>query len=114
MVVAKKRSAQIVQRTCDVAGLREKFVAFTREFQEYRRKTAVAQAGERCARAAGFSRRELFAGLSVSLTCFLLASRGLTNFLFLATRAWRFQQDAELLYPPVDLSYFDTPIGGRA
>ncbi len=114
MVVAKKSSAQIVQRTCDVAGLGEKVVEFTREFQEYRRKSGVAQAGLQCETSARCSRRRLLAGLSVSVVGLSLPNRGLTDLLCFSTRAQVLEPAPELLYPPVDLSYFDTPIGYRA
>jgi hypothetical protein len=63
-------------------------------------------------RRAGFSRRKLFAGAGVSLASLFFAES-------VVAKALRFGASAniaqpELLYPPVDLSYFDTPIGWRA
>ena len=120
-MVAKKRSAQIVHRTCDVAGLTEKVVEFTRECQEYRRKKAVAQAAHKPDAAPRFSRRRFIAGLSLSITALVLLSRALAGILrspgfsLFQHLGESHPMDAasDLLYPPVDLSYFEIPIGHR-
>lgn len=112
MVVAKKSSAQMVQRTCevtgDVAGLRETVVKFTNEFQEYRRKSVVAQASR------GFSRRGILAGMGLSLTALLLPKLAFARVGQISVGARATAPTPELLYPSVDLSYFNTPIGWRA
>lgn len=113
MVVAKKRSAQMVQRTCEVAGLRETVVKFTGEFQKYRRKSAAAQAEREVGQPAGFLRRSLFAGLGASLATVAIPQFVFNAFRF-SVREKAMLPAPELLYPPVDLSYFDTPIGWRA
>jgi hypothetical protein len=102
----------MVQRTREVMGLREAVVEFTSEFLEYRRKRAVAQAGREMQRRDRFSRRRLLAGAVVSLACLFVPK-------LVAAKAWQpgaspNMPGPELLYPPVDLSYFDTPIGWRA
>ena len=123
MVVAKKRRAQIVQRTLDVAGLTEKVVEFTRASQEYRRKNSVAQAviGNNPAASFGFSRRKFFAGLGVSMVASFLPN-SIHSRIFDSPWISVLQRSnglhegpapADLLYPPVDLSYFETPIGHR-
>jgi hypothetical protein len=114
MVVAKKRRAQMVQRTCEVAGLMETVVEFTGEFQEYRRKAVVAQAGHGAQRPTGFSRRKFFLGLGVSVATLLLPKFAVAEVLQIGASANDVQAVPELLYPPIDLSYFNTPIGGRA
>ncbi len=121
-MVAKKRRAQIVQRTLEVAGLTEKVVEFTRACQEYRRKNSVAQAGNQPGASFGFSRRKFFTGLGVSMAAsalpnsFHLGILGSPWFSFLQRVSRRGEvpsAPADLLYPPVDLSYFETPIGHR-
>jgi hypothetical protein len=94
-------------------------VEFTRACQEYRRKNSVAQAGKKPRAPFGFSRRKFFAGLGVSMVSFLpnnlVEILGFPWFSFLQ-RSNGLQEvplSAELLYPPVDLSYFETPIGHR-
>jgi hypothetical protein len=93
-------------------------VEFTGEFQEYRRKSVVVQAGREAPGArearglAGFSRRKFFVFAGVSLAGLFLPKFVAGKVLLLGVRTNIAQP--ELLYPPVDLSYFDTPIGWRA
>ena len=93
---------------------------FTRACQEYRRKNSVAQAGIKPEAASDFSRRKFFACLGVSMVAsFLSNSRpGLfgsswVSFLERWDGPHEVPGGAQLLYPPVDLSYFETPIGYR-
>jgi hypothetical protein len=121
MVVAKNRRVQIVQRTCEVAGLSEKVVEFTRACQEYKRKNSVAQVGNKPEAAFVFSRRKFFAGLGILMAASFLPSSvhpeifGSPWFSFLQRSNGLHEgpAPADLLYPPVDLSYFETPIGHR-
>jgi hypothetical protein len=87
-------------------------VEFTGEFQEYRRKSVVVQAGLEARGLAGFSRRKFFGFAGVSLAGLFLPKFVAGKVLLLGVRTNIAQP--ELLYPPVDLSYFDTPIGWRA
>jgi hypothetical protein len=64
----------------------------------------------------GFSRRKFFAGLGVSMAASFLpySHAGILA----SPRSLFFQRsngrhEVDLLYPPVDLSYFETPIGQR-
>ena len=95
---------------------------FTRACQEYRRKNSVAQAGNQPGASFGFSRRKFFAGLGVSVATSALPNSlhlgilGSPWFSFLQCMSRRDEAPAvpaDLLYPPVDLSYFETPIGHR-
>jgi hypothetical protein len=95
-------------------------VEFTRACQEYRRKNSVVQAGKKPRAAFGFSRRTFFAGLGVSVVSFLpnnfhSAIFGSPWFSLLQrlNGLHEVPAPADLLYPPVDLSYFETPIGHR-
>jgi hypothetical protein len=85
------------------------------------RKNSVAKAGNQSGASFGLSRREFLAGLGGSMAAsFLPNSRrgifGSSWFSFL--ERWNGLDEvpacAALLYPPVDLSYFETPIGHRA
>src|SRR5882757_5967836 len=101
MVVAKKSRAQMVQRTCEAAGFMETVVEFTGEFQEYRRKAVVAQAGHGALQPAGFSRRQLFLGLGVSVATLLLPKFAVAQVLQIGASANVVQPVPELLYPPI-------------
>jgi hypothetical protein len=120
-VVAKNRSAQIVHRTLEAAGFPEKVVEFTIKCQEYRRKNAVAQASPGSDTHRLLSRRKLFAGVGVSMMAPLISSNvfsgifGLpgSSFLHQHGNSAKTPAPAGPLYPPVDLSYFETPFGYR-
>jgi hypothetical protein len=92
---------------------------FTRACQEYKRKNSVAQVGKKPRAAFGFSRRKFVAGLGVSVGSFLpnnlVGIFGSPRLAFLqrSKRPHEMPASADLLYPPVDLSYFETPIGQR-
>ena len=94
-------------------------MAFTRACQEYRRKNSVAQAGKKPRASFGFSRRKFFARLGVSMVSFLpnnlvgIFGSPWLAFLQRSNRPHKMLAPADLLYPPVDLSYFETPIGQR-
>jgi hypothetical protein len=122
MVVAKNRSAQIVHRTLEVAGFPEKVVEFTSESQEYRGKNADAQASRSPESRRRLSRRKLFGGMGAAMIASLASSQvfarifsasGLSFFIQPESVA-QIQSSPVLLYPPVDLSYFETPFGYRS
>lgn len=94
----------------------EKVVEFTRACQEYRRKNSVVQARKKPRALSGFSRRKFFAGLGVSMAASFLSYSRVGIFgspLSLHLQGSNGRQEVDLLYPPVDLSYFETPIGHR-
>jgi hypothetical protein len=89
--------------------------------QEYRRKNSVKQARSKAEAPSGFSRRKFFAGLGVSMAASFLPGNVIAGILgssrvSLLQRSnglHEAQMAAEVLYPPVDLSYFEIPIGRR-
>jgi hypothetical protein len=96
-------------------------VELTSACQEYRLKNSVAQAANKPAQAFGLSRRKFFTASGVSLAASLLSHSvrpgifGSAWFSFLrhSNIPHEIPAPADLLYPPVDLSYFETPIGHR-
>lgn len=128
MVVAKKSKAQMVQRTWDVAGRGENVVEFTRACEEYRRNGEDAQG---CGEIRGgtmtsrVSRRAFCVGTG-GFFVVALSARGIFGGGLEALRRLGVETDArpeannvareyrELLYPPMDLSYFEKQIGWRA
>jgi hypothetical protein len=93
----------------------EEVVEITRACQEYRRNNSVVQARKEPRVSFGFSRRKFFAGLGFSMVSFLP-----NNLVGICGSPWlSFLQrsnglhEVDLLYPPVDLSYFETSIGHR-
>jgi hypothetical protein len=67
------------------------------------------------------SRRKLFAGMGVSMMASLVSSRGFLGILGLRSSSFfsphgnlaQIPAPPGLLYPPADLSYFETPFGYR-
>lgn len=77
---------------------------FTKKCQEYRRKKDVPQATPPKAGLREHSRRTFVSNLGFSLSAAIFPNR---LFSYLVTQA---EAPPEVLYPPVDLSYFDKPI----
>jgi hypothetical protein len=96
-------------------------VEFTIKCQEYRRKNAVAQASQESETHWRLSRRKLFAGMGASMMAPLISSRSVlailgspgSSFFQQQGNLAQAQSPSGLLYPPVDLSYFETPFGHR-
>jgi hypothetical protein len=123
MVVAKKSRAQMVQRTWDVAGRGENVVEFTRACEEYRRNDEDAQGWGGAARGRavipGVSRRAFLGGVGGFVAGAVIARSLFSDAANFYDRVTAIRSSAsnvggeraELLYPPVDLSYFEKQIG---
>jgi hypothetical protein len=71
------------------------------------------QGGKKPRGSFGYSRRKFLAGLGISMAAMSLRPGIISSPWFSFLQRSNGLDEVDLLYPPVDLSYFETPIGHR-